>query len=194
MDVLFVNPGSHKKIYQDLSKDYSAIEPPTWSLLLAQSCRSVGFNVGILDPCAERLTYDDTINRIEKLNPRLICFVVYGQNPNSGTVNMTGTIDLINEIKNREQKLLEESKKNRNDEPPDPLEEYTTQKVKFAQLVWTYNETQKKLDEYRKIIVKTRDIINETETKHSDFKEKYMEKYSTNYGLQEDMKKVKALM
>ena len=101
MDVLFVNPGSHKKIYQDLSKDYSAIEPPTWSLLLAQSCRSVGFNVGILDPCAERLTYDDTINRIEKLNPRLICFVVYGQNPNSGTVNMTGTIDLINEIKNR---------------------------------------------------------------------------------------------
>ena len=50
---------------------------------------------------------------------------------------------VINEIKDREKKLLEESKRNKNEEPANPLEEYTTQKVKFAQLVWTYNETTK---------------------------------------------------
>ena len=99
MDVLFINPGSHKKIYQDLAKEYSAIETPTWSLLLAQSCRSVGYSVGILDPLAERLRPEQIIERIRNLNPRLICFVVYGQNPNSGTVNMTGTMELIREIK-----------------------------------------------------------------------------------------------
>jgi len=96
---------------------------------------------------------------------------------------------VINEIKDRETKLLEESKRNRNQEPADPLEEYTTQKVKFAQLVWTYNETQKKLAEYRKIIIATRDTVNETETKHPDFKEKYMEKYikaREDAGLTED--------
>jgi len=96
---------------------------------------------------------------------------------------------VINEIKDREAKLLEESRKNKNQEPTDPLEDYTTQKVKFAQLVWTYNETQKKLAKYRKIIIKTRDTVNETETKYPDFKEKYMEKYMKareDAGLTED--------
>ena len=44
-DVLFINPPSDKYIYQDLAKDYTAIETPTWSLLLAQSMRSFGFKV-----------------------------------------------------------------------------------------------------------------------------------------------------
>ena len=89
MDVLFINPGNAKKIYQDLAEDYSAIETPTWALLLAQSCRSVGYEVGILDANAERLDDEEVAKRVSKINPRLICFVVYGQNPNSGTVNMS---------------------------------------------------------------------------------------------------------
>ena len=47
IDVLFINPGNPKKIYQDLSKRFSAIEPPTWSLLLAESCRSKKFKVDV---------------------------------------------------------------------------------------------------------------------------------------------------
>ena len=63
MDVLFINPGNASGIYQDLSEVYSAIETPTWSLLLAQSCRSVGYNVGILDVNAERLEIADAVDR-----------------------------------------------------------------------------------------------------------------------------------
>lgn len=99
MDVLFVNPGNASGIYQDLAKDYSAIETPTWSLLLAQSCRSVGYEVGILDVNAERLNEDQAVARIKSANPRLVCFVVYGQNPNAGTVNMSGTVMLAKAIK-----------------------------------------------------------------------------------------------
>jgi len=99
MDVLFINPGNSSKIYQDLANDYSAIEPPTWSLLLAQSCRSVGFEVGILDVNAERLTNQEVLNRIQILNPKLLCFVVYGQNVNAGTVNMGGATDLSKFLK-----------------------------------------------------------------------------------------------
>ena len=40
MDLLLINPDSSAKAYQGLSEVYSAIEPPTWSLLLAESCRS----------------------------------------------------------------------------------------------------------------------------------------------------------
>jgi radical SAM superfamily enzyme YgiQ (UPF0313 family) len=100
LDVLFVNPDSSQKAYQELSKDYSAIETPTWSLLLAQSCRAKGYGVAILDPLAERLSDEQTVQRIKDADPRLVCFVVYGQNPNSGTTSMVGVIRLGSLLKN----------------------------------------------------------------------------------------------
>ena len=99
LDVLFVNADSSAQAYQDLSKDFAAIEPPTWALLLAQSCRSKGFGVGILDCSAERLSHAQAVQRIAEANPRLVCFVVYGQNPNSGTTNMIGATALCSLLK-----------------------------------------------------------------------------------------------
>lgn len=90
LDVLFVNADAPEKVYQELSRDYSAIEPPTWSLLLAQSCRAKGYGVAILDATAERLTDEEAVARIADIRPRLVCFVVYGQTPNAGTTNMQG--------------------------------------------------------------------------------------------------------
>lgn len=99
MDVLFINPDSSAKAYQGLAASYSAIEPPTWSLLLAESCRSKGFEVGILDCDAERLTLAESVKRIELFKPRLSLMVVYGQNPNSGTTSMIGALALAEAIK-----------------------------------------------------------------------------------------------
>ena len=99
MDVLFINPDSSAKAYQDLAEVFSAIEPPTWSLLLAESCRTKGFSVGILDCDAEKLTLEQSVQRIEDLKPRLLLFVVYGQNPNSGTTSMIGALELANAMK-----------------------------------------------------------------------------------------------
>lgn len=99
MDVLLINPDSSAKAYQGLAKVYSAIEPPTWSLLLAESCRSKGFGVGILDCDAERLSLEQSVLRVNELRPRLIVFVVYGQNPNSGTTSMIGALALARVIK-----------------------------------------------------------------------------------------------
>lgn len=99
MDVLFINPDSSAKAYQDLAKVYSAIEPPTWSLLLAESCRSKGFGVGVLDCDAERLSLDAAVRRVEEAAPRMVVFVVYGQNPNSGTTSMIGALALASAVK-----------------------------------------------------------------------------------------------
>jgi hypothetical protein len=100
LDVLFVSYVDSKKIYQDLSTNLTTIEPPTWSLLLAQSCRSQGFSVSILDASAENLSLDEAAQRVIENNPRLVCFVVYGQNVNAGTVNMGGATFLSNYLKN----------------------------------------------------------------------------------------------
>jgi radical SAM superfamily enzyme YgiQ (UPF0313 family) len=99
MDLLLVNPDSSAQAYQGLAKIYSAIEPPTWSLLLAESCRSKGYGVGILDCDAERLTISGSIKRIREANPKLVVFAVYGQNPNSGTTSMIGALDLAKTLK-----------------------------------------------------------------------------------------------
>jgi len=99
IDVLFITPGNSSGIYQNLSNNYAAIEPPTWALLLAQSTRSVGYKVGLIDINAEQLDNETVVDRIKTLNPRLICFVVYGQNVNSGTVNMSGATYVSNYIK-----------------------------------------------------------------------------------------------
>ena len=53
------------QIYKGLADEYSAVEPPTWSLLLAQSCRSIGHDVSIFNPLAERLSLDDSVQRIK---------------------------------------------------------------------------------------------------------------------------------
>ena len=90
LDVVFVNPGNAKGIYQGLSNRFAAVEPPTWALLLAESARSVGYAVSIVDVNAEQLNVGKAVERINSVSARLICFVVYGQNPNSGTVNMVG--------------------------------------------------------------------------------------------------------
>ena len=101
IDALFINPSNADNIYQNLSNKYSAIEPPTWALLLAESCRSKKFEVKILDCLAEKLSDDESLEKIKKYNPKLICFVVYGQNVNAGTTNMSGTIRLAEYLKKK---------------------------------------------------------------------------------------------
>lgn len=99
IDVLFITPNNSNGIYQELSSKYSAIETPTWSLLLAQSCRAQNYKVAILDCLAENLSDEDAHKRIKKLNPKLLCFVVYGQNVNAGTTNMSGAVRLAKFLK-----------------------------------------------------------------------------------------------
>jgi radical SAM superfamily enzyme YgiQ (UPF0313 family) len=99
LDVLLIHPDSSAQAYQDLAVTYAAIEPPTWALLLAQSCRAKGFGVAILDCDAERLSLQAAVQRVRELKPRLTLFVVYGQNPNSGTTSMIGATKLAEALK-----------------------------------------------------------------------------------------------
>jgi anaerobic magnesium-protoporphyrin IX monomethyl ester cyclase len=100
-DCCFLVTGNSSKTYQSLSKTYSAIEPPTWALLLAQSTRAFGFKVKIIDANAENLSEIEIYKRILDMSPKLICFVAYGQNVNAGTTNMTGVIDVASFLKDK---------------------------------------------------------------------------------------------
>ncbi|MEM4259547.1 MAG: radical SAM protein [Candidatus Pacearchaeota archaeon] len=100
LDLLLVNIGStRKRVYQDLSKDFSAIEPPFWAALTAGFVRNQGYSVKILDANAENFSLEETVELIRDYNPKLIDVVVYGQHPSASTQLMTGVGELCREIK-----------------------------------------------------------------------------------------------
>tara|TARA_B100000029_G_scaffold240200_1_gene237370 strand:+ start:3138 stop:4676 length:1539 start_codon:yes stop_codon:yes gene_type:complete len=99
VDVCFVVPSSAKKAYQNLANVYSAIEPPTWALLLAKSLKKKNYESVILDFDADPKEKDEAIKEIANTNPKLVIFVLYGQNPNSGTTMMIGACELAEHLK-----------------------------------------------------------------------------------------------
>jgi len=106
LDVLFVNPGVLKKrVYQGLSKDYSAVEPPFYAALTAGFIRGKGFGVDLLDCSAENLTPEESADEIVGKNPKLVNIVVYGWHPSASTQLMTFVSLLCKEIKKRDVKM-----------------------------------------------------------------------------------------
>ena len=88
IDVVLINPGDRKQIYQDLAKDFSAIEPPIWVAVLAAFLRNNGFSVEIIDANAENITPDIVAERVNDINPYLSAVIVYGSQPSASTQNM----------------------------------------------------------------------------------------------------------
>jgi anaerobic magnesium-protoporphyrin IX monomethyl ester cyclase len=99
LDILFVHPNASRKIYQDLSKDFSAIEPPIWAAMLCKYVADKGFSADILDCEALRISSEQAAQTILDLNPRVVCLVAYGQQPSASTQNMVGIIEIMNLIK-----------------------------------------------------------------------------------------------
>ena len=99
LDVLFVHPNGAPIIYQELSNNYSAIEPPIWAALLAKNAIVKGFSARILDCEAERIGAEESAKRVIEHDATLIAVVVYGQQPSASTQNMIGARLLIQNIK-----------------------------------------------------------------------------------------------
>ena len=103
LDLLIVAPTAAKKLYQELSEDFSAKEPNIWAGLLGSSVRALGYGVAIHDMEVQ----EGSISTIVKdYNPRLVLMVVTGQNPNASTAAMTGAVESAEEIKNAHPEYL----------------------------------------------------------------------------------------
>ena len=89
LDIVLINPGDRKQVYQDLGKEYSAIEPPFWIAVIAAYLRNNGFSTAIIDSNAENITPEETSLWTKELNPLLSAVIVYGSQPSASTQNMT---------------------------------------------------------------------------------------------------------
>ncbi len=90
LDLLLITPPSRLEVYQELSNDLAAIEPPVWSGLIAEFVRNKGYSVRMLDAEAEGLNHKQTAEAIVAANPVLTVFVIYGQQPSASTQCMPG--------------------------------------------------------------------------------------------------------
>ena len=89
LDIVFINPGDRKSVFQDLGKDITAIEPPFQIASYAAYLRNEGFSVIIIDANAQNLTPQMTAQKVKELNPILSAIIVYGNQPSASTQNMT---------------------------------------------------------------------------------------------------------
>jgi len=102
LDILLINPGgSRKRIYQDLGKEFSAVDTPFWAILTAGYLRKEGFSVGMLDADAENIDYDETVARIQRVAPRYIAIICYSQQANVSAPIMVGVGELCRKIKEK---------------------------------------------------------------------------------------------
>jgi anaerobic magnesium-protoporphyrin IX monomethyl ester cyclase len=95
IDILFINPGDRKQIYQDLGDEFCAIEPPVFAGLFATYARRKGASVAIYDTPAMMTPAAEAARvAVEEYDPKLIVVPVYGFQPSASTQNM-GSADKI---------------------------------------------------------------------------------------------------
>ncbi len=100
LDILFVNPGDRKQIYQALGDEFCAVEPPAFPGLFATYARRKGLSAAILDVPAENISAEEAARRIEQdYAPALVAIVVYGFQPSASTQNMTAAGDIARLVK-----------------------------------------------------------------------------------------------
>ena len=105
-DILLINIGGTKKrVYQDLSADFSAVEPPFWLLLTAGYLRKQGFTVEALDANVLNLDEQETVDAVVARKARLNAIIVYSQQANTCTPIMGGVSRLCRALKNRQADL-----------------------------------------------------------------------------------------
>jgi len=89
LDVILINPGDRKQVYQELGAELAAVEPPFWITVIAAYLRNNGFEVGIIDSNAENITPAETASMVADAAPLLTAVIVYGSHPSASTQNMT---------------------------------------------------------------------------------------------------------
>jgi radical SAM superfamily enzyme YgiQ (UPF0313 family) len=99
IDALIINPSALDQIYQALSREYAAIEPPIWAALIANYLRAKNRSVELIDCERLGLTVSDTMKLVKDIKPKLTVIVVYGQQPSASTQNMYAASILCSALK-----------------------------------------------------------------------------------------------
>ena len=97
-DIVLINPGDRKRVFQDLGMEVAAIEPPFWIVVIAAYLRDKGFKVAVIDANAKNIPPEETAARADALKPLLSVVIVYGSQPSASTQNMPSAGRICTEL------------------------------------------------------------------------------------------------
>lgn len=98
-DILFIHPGDHKRTYQELAGEFSAIATPSWTLLLAGYTRNKGYKTAVYDVNVEGWDGDTCGKLLSRHEPKLVVIMVYGHHPSASTQTMPAAGRIAKDIK-----------------------------------------------------------------------------------------------
>ncbi len=98
-DVLFIHPANHKRTYQDLAGEFTAIAPPVWTVLSADFVRRQGYEATIYDTNIEGWSPSKASELLQDNNPELVVLLVYGNHPSASTQTMPAAVNIVADIK-----------------------------------------------------------------------------------------------
>ena len=106
VDVLLINPGGVRSIYQNLADEFSAIESPSLAALFATYLRGVGYSCAIIDAAADGYSSGDVARlATDEYDATLVVLVVYGFQPSSSTQTMTAAGEIARAIRSADPRL-----------------------------------------------------------------------------------------
>jgi len=100
-DIVLINPGNRRQVFQNLGDDVAGIEPPFLVAVMAAYLRTKGYRPAIIDANAENLAPGEVAARVADLAPRLVAVIVYGSQPSASTQNMTNAGLICAAVKER---------------------------------------------------------------------------------------------
>lgn len=100
--LLFIHPGNHRKTYQELAGEFTAIAPPVWATFLAEHARRRGIDVAIHDTNVSGWGEEVMDKLYGDGGPLLTVVMVYGHNPSASTQTMVPALAIIRDIKARD--------------------------------------------------------------------------------------------
>jgi radical SAM superfamily enzyme YgiQ (UPF0313 family) len=98
-DILFIHPGNQKRVYQDLSNEFTAIAPPLWTSLLAHAVRSAGSDAAVYDVNVLGWDEDLPAELMQQYQPDLVVIMAYGHTPSASTQTMPAALRIADDLK-----------------------------------------------------------------------------------------------
>jgi anaerobic magnesium-protoporphyrin IX monomethyl ester cyclase len=100
IDILFINPGDRKQVYQNLADEFGAVEPPVFAGLFAAYARAKGARVAIYDAPALMASAEMAARAAtDDFAPKLVVLPVYGFQPSASTHTMSSAGKIASRIK-----------------------------------------------------------------------------------------------
>ena len=99
LDLLIVNPSTNEEVYEALSGEYAALEPPFLSALTAGFIRDHGFKVDLIDANVFEMTQEKTAHLVKEANPKIVAIIAHGHQPSASSQLMGAIGKLCKEIK-----------------------------------------------------------------------------------------------